>query len=116
MVVKEGASCSLPGSSKVTPAQWPMPTRETLRELESFGYDYQYVGQGKYRVWVKRAYTIMYLTAKDIDTLIEKHHKKTARALRKKEKQEKDAAKGKTTSKRRRRGSRLRGDKSKGKS
>ena len=122
MVTKEGAACLMPGKSKVAPATWPMPEKETLRTLESFGYDYLYVGQGKYRVWVKRAHTHEYMDAAGIDKLIDKSRKKIERAERKLAKQKEEsqkksnATKGKATSKRRRRSSRLRRDKSKGKS
>ena len=120
MVIAEGMACPMPGKSKskVIPAPWPMPSKETLRRLEDFGYDYLYVGQGMYRVWERRAHTHIYLDNAGIDELIQKWERKRERALRKKEKQEKkaDGTKGKTTSKRRRRSTGLRRDKSKGKS
>jgi hypothetical protein len=102
MVVKEGMVCPMPGS--ITPVTWPPVPRDTLRELESFGYDYLYVGKGHYRVWVKRAHKYEYLDADGINALIDNEKKKAARAQRKQEKQQKkDATKGKASSKRRRR-------------
>lgn len=136
MVVKEGMACPMPGS--ITPVTWPPVSRETLRELESLGYDYLYVGKGYYRVWVKRAHTFEYLDGDGINTLIETERKKAARAQRKREKlltpkeervarlqtskgkkdkqEKKDATKDKATSKRRGKRTGLRRNKSQGKS
>jgi Tfp pilus assembly ATPase PilU len=102
---KEGAVCPIP--------QYILPPRETLQKLDSFGYDYQYVGQGLYRVRKFKSEIRQYLNTKEITEMVETLTKQRERKIKREEKA--NAATTSPTSKRFRLSTGLRRGKSKGK-